>query len=128
MTAAQNLWDPIRSLRDLGTVDISPTVSVNAAGDEKQTATLTVSLSVGGCLGLRQVLREADLWPDTAKALLEFVENHNVGRHALTLGVDDASLMAGLLDDDGTWLLLVTELRKALGLAGCWVEFQDGTL
>ena len=89
MTAAQNLWDPIRAIRDLGTVDISPTVAVNAAGDEKQTATIV-----------------------------------------LTLSLDDASLLAGDLEfaDLSYWRDTVTEIRKALGLAGAWVEFQDGTL
>ena len=72
-------------LRDLGTVDISTTVAVNARGDEKQTP---------------QIL--------------------------LTLSLDDASMLAGLLDDGGDWPEIVAEIRKALGLAGCWVDFQSG--
>ena len=90
MTAAHDLWDPIRALRDIGTVDISPTVRVDAAGNEKQTPTIT-----------------------------------------LTLSLDDASALAALLDHDyydQGWDATVTEIRKALGLAGAWVEFQDGTL
>ena len=89
--ATNDLWrnppDLLGTLRDLGTVDISPTVRVDAAGDEKQTPTIV-----------------------------------------LTLGLDDASDIAFMLDHAEGWPAIVTEIRKALGLAGAWVEFQDGTL
>ena len=100
MTSATNhLWrkpaDPLGALRDLGTVDISTDVRVDAGRDEAQTPTITLTLSL-----------------DETSQL------------AALLDVGDCANCANWDYDD--WRDTVTALRKALGLAGCWVELQAG--
>ena len=126
MTSATNhLWrkpvDALGTLRDLGTVDISTTVRVDAGRDEQQTPTITMTMTPTQFRTVERILYRERL------TMLHLGDlTFGGGEHVLTMELDDASNLAGFLDDDGNWSDTVTALRKALGLAGCWVELQAG--
>ena len=77
MTAATNhLWrrppDPLGALRDLGSVDISTTVRVDAGRDEQQTPSIVLTLSLADCSELAAILDDeyhGQGWTDTVTAL-----------------------------------------------------------
>ena len=121
----QRLWrrppDPLSTLRDLGSVDVSIQVSVYAGRDEQQTPVVALTLTAPQFRTVERVLGRDGL---RLRDLADVREVHADILASMT--VDDASHLAQLLDDDGHWGDTVTALRKALGLAGCWVELQAG--
>ena len=123
--ATNHLWrqppDPLGALRDLGTVDISTTVRVDAGRDEQQTPTITLTMTPTQFRTVERILYRERL------TMLHLGDlTFGGGEHVLTMMLDDASNLAGILDDAGNWGDTVTMLRKALGVAGCWVELQAG--
>lgn len=124
--ATQRLWrkpqNPIDQLRDLGSVDISVQVSVSARNDEHQTPVVILTLTKTSWRTVNRILDRERLTP----YLLGEVHHDGHNAYRLTMELDDASNLAGILDDAGHWGDTVTALRKALGLAGCWVELQAG--
>ena len=109
-------------LQDVGSVDIGMFVTVHAGRDDEQTPTVSLSLWHVGWDELCQAMWREYVTPD-AFGTTTFVHR----RRVLTMTLDDCSTVAGLLDDDRCdWTYIVTELRQALGLAACWVSFQDG--
>ena len=109
-------------LRDVGSVDIGMLVTVHAGRDDKQTPTVSLSLRAFGWNLLCSAMRQEYVTPD-AFGTTTFVDD----RRILTMTLDDCSLIASLLDDDrADWTHIVAGLRQALGLAACWVSFQDG--
>ena len=126
--ATRRLWltpaDPLSTLRDLGTIDITTSVAVSAGNDERQTPTVLLELRPAECRIIARLLDKERLWPTEYVVLLQAAEQGC--RHTIEMTLDDCSMLAGLLDDDGSWSGTVTALRKALGLAGCWVDFQNG--
>ena len=126
MTSATNhLWrkpaDPLGALRDLGTVDISTTVRVDAGRDEAQTPMVVLTMTPTQFRTVERILYRERL------TMLHLGDlTFGGGEHVLTMTLDDCSTLAGILDEEGHWAVTVTALRKALGLAGCWVELQAG--
>ena len=122
----QRLWrrppDPLGALRDLGSVDISVQVSVSAGNDEQQTPVILLALNTVQWRTVNRVLERENLTP----ASFGYVTYQWSNGWRLTMTVDDTSTLAGILDDAGNWGDTVTMLRKALGVAGCWVELQAG--
>ena len=108
-------------LRDVGSVDIGMLVAVHAGRDDKQTPTVSLSLWAYGWSMLCDAMWREHVTPDA------FGTTTFPARGVLTMTLDDCSTVASLLDDDELdWTYIVTELRQALGLAACWVSFQDG--
>lgn len=122
----QRLWrrppDQLGTLRDLGSVDVSIQVAVSAGNDERQTPVILLTLNTTQWRTLTRVLDRERLTP----FLLGSVTYDGHLEYVLTMQMDDCSNLAGILDDTGNWSDTVTALRKALGLAGCWVELQAG--
>ena len=109
-------------LRDVGSVDIGMFVTVHAGRDDEQTPTVSLSFGAVGWSVLCDVMWREYVTPD-AFGTTTFVGDLRI----LTMTLDDCSTVAGILDDDrADWTHIVTELRQALGLAACWVSFQDG--
>ena len=121
----QRMWrrppDPLGKLRDLGSVDVSIQVSVYAGRDEQQTPAVALTLTAPQFRTVERVLGRDGL------RLRDLADVREVHADILaSMQLDDCSHLAQLLDDDGRWSDTVTALRKALGLAGCWVELQAG--
>ena len=125
-SATQRLWrrpqNPLDKLRDLGSVDISVQVTVSAGRDEHQTPVVILTLTKTSWRTVNRILDRERLTP----YLLGEVAYDGHNEYRLTMTLDDCSNLAGLLDEAGHWGDTVTALRKALGLAGCWVELQAG--
>ena len=121
--ATNRLWrkppNQLEQLRDVGTVDINTQVTVHAGRDERQTPTVLLTLTTTSWRTLTRVLNRGQLG-DLGDVTIR------PGGWTLTLTLDDCSTLAALLDDDGNWSDTVTALRQAMGLAACWVDFQDG--
>ena len=118
MTPTRN---PLDQLRDVGSVDINTQVTVHAGRDDKQTPTVLLTLSPTawrtlGRLASRQALSAYYFGDVTIRR----------DTYTLTMTLDDCFTLAALLNDDGNWSVTVTALRQAMGLAACWVDFQDG--
>ena len=124
--ATRSLWrtNPMDQLRDVGSIDIGHDVTVSAGNDEQQTPTVLWRLRPGECRVIARMLDRERLWA-TEYVALRHAADHGA-TYTLSMSLDDCSMLAGLLDDDGNWPDTVTALRKALGLAGCWVELQAG--
>ena len=116
MTPTRN---PLDQLRDVGSVDINTQVTVHAGRDDKQTPTVLLTLTVTPWRTLTRILNRGLLGD------LGDVTIHQ-GGWTLTVTLDDCFTLAALLEDDGNWSDTVTALRQAMGLAACWVDFQDG--
>ena len=109
-------------LRDVGSVDVGTVVAVHVGRDDEQTPTVTLSLRPvrwdAFCDALWRTCWELDDF-----GIITLVDQ----RHILTMDLDCCGTIAKLLEDDTLdWTRTVTELRQALGLAACWVSFQDG--
>ena len=109
-------------LRDVGSVDIGMFVAVHAGRNDKQTPTVSLNVWAGVWDMFCEAMWREYVTPD-AFGTTTFVDDLRI----LTMTLDDCSTVAGLLDDDrADWTRTVAELRQALGLAACWVSFQDG--
>ena len=109
-------------LRDVGSVDIGMFVAVHAGRDDKQTPTVSLSFWHAGW----DVFCDA-MWRECVTLDAVGTTTFVGRRRVLTMTLDDCSTVAGILEDgQGDWTYTVAELRQALGLAACWVSFQDG--